>query len=473
VAAVTTEPELDVCVVGAGVAGLVIAAEAARAGARVLVLDRARTTGGLLRPAVVAGVALDAGAESYALRTDAVERLVADLALPLDRVAPEPGGAHLVLPGRLGALRRVPLPVGMVVGIPGDPLAPDVRAAIGEAGARRAAREAEIPAEAGGEPSLYALVRRRLGRAVADLLVDPICRSVYSRPAAEVRLSALHPGLWEAYRAHGSLTAAARAAASGARPGSAVGGIRGGMWRLADALRADAVRHGARIETGAVVTGVAAPSTVRVETAEGMRTLRARRVVIATGAGEARGLLGLGEPAGSANAASSVALCTVALVSPGWDAAPLGSGAIVAPRARSRAKALTHVDAKWAWAREALPPRTHVVRLSARSADAAWTEDPARVARELTRLSGVATGADAIRSLATTRWHDALAPAASAERDRLARRAADLGLAIAGAAVAGTGLASVIPHARAVARDLLPAAATRTAVPIPTREEPG
>ncbi len=256
--------EIDVCVIGAGVAGLVVATESARAGLRVAVIDPAATPGGLLRPQELAGVAVDAGAESYALRTDAVETLVADLALRSSSSAPSP--AARISSSRTGRAASVvpPLPARTVIGIPADPRAADVVAVIGSAGAERAARESALPVPAPGEePSLDAIVRARLGDAVADLLVDPVCRSVYSQPAAAVRLSGLHPALWSAFLACGSLVAAAARLAADARTGSAVGGIRGGMWRLPAALAADAAAHGALTVT-AEVTAIS-------ESADGFR----------------------------------------------------------------------------------------------------------------------------------------------------------------------------------------------------------
>ncbi|MFV4915093.1 FAD-dependent oxidoreductase, partial [Microbacterium lacticum] len=130
------------------------------------------------------------------------------------------------------AVVRAPLPRRTVLGIPADPLADDVLALIGADAAARAAAERDLPPLAfgdddGTEPSLFDLVTERSGRVVAERLVDTLCRSVYSRPATDVRLSDLHPGMWAAVREHGSLIAAAEALATGARAGAAVGGVSG------------------------------------------------------------------------------------------------------------------------------------------------------------------------------------------------------------------------------------------------------
>ena len=93
----TPPRDAEVIVVGAGVAGLVVAHDLARAGVRVVVLEASDTAGGLLRRGTLGGLDLDLGAESYATRTDAVPAFVADAALDLELTAPRPGGAHLAV----------------------------------------------------------------------------------------------------------------------------------------------------------------------------------------------------------------------------------------------------------------------------------------------------------------------------------------------------------------------------------------
>lgn len=454
-----TAPAADVVVVGGGVAGLVIAWEVARAGRRVVVCESGDDTGGMLRRGRVAGVDVDLGAESFAIRTSGVADLVADLgtgaALPLTIVEPRPEGAHLVLPAPFGRVRRMPLPRRAVVGMPAEPAASDVVRVIGRAAARRAARERDLPAglPSGAEPSLFDLAAARYGRRLAERLVDPLCQSVYSQPASAVRLSAVHPSLWAEFGRRGSLTAAAEAVAPAARAGSAVRGIDGGMWRLAAALRTAAEAAGAVIRTDAPVQAVrTAAEGFDVDLAG--ETLGAAHVVVATGPAAAGALLrvDVAAPVGGA-----VRLVTTEVVSAALDARPVGSGVIVAPGARGAAKALTHVDAKWDWAARALPPHTHVVRLSARDADAPGLDTPAAVAVELRRLTGARIRTDDVRSLTQTRWSDAVtsATAEAAAWRAAARAAAPAGIHLAGATVAGTGLASVIPHARELARELV------------------
>jgi oxygen-dependent protoporphyrinogen oxidase len=453
-----TSAVYDVVVVGAGIAGLAVAHDVAAAGRSVVVLEAGDQAGGLLRRAELDGVSVDVGAESFALRTTGGADLIADAGLDLRIVAPAPGGAHLVVTDGDGLL-RAPLPERAVLGIPADPLADDVVRILGPSGAARAAAEVipddpDAALEADDEPSLAELVARRCGPVLVDRLVDPLCRSVYSVPASQVRMSRLHPALWREFRARGSLLAAADAVAGPARAGSAVAGIEGGMWRLADALARAAERKGAELRLGAAVRrlSVNADGTL-VDVAEesGAAQVMGRRIVIATGSAAARMLLGA--PA----VASPAVRVVVALVdSPELDAHPVGYGVIVGADVATAAKALTHVTAKWPWTTTQAPSTLagrHVVRLSARDAHAHGLDTPDDVAREVSVLTGAAVEASAVSAVTTVVWDDAVAarPVDADREDFLARR----GILLAGAAVAGTGLASVVPHARALARDLV------------------
>ncbi|WP_239498568.1 FAD-dependent oxidoreductase [Microbacterium sp. PM5] len=433
----------DVVVVGAGMGGLVVAHELARAGRDVVVVDAAEEVGGLLRRGTLAGVDIDLGAESFATRTDAVATLVADAGLDLALVAPRPQGAWLAVATDDG-VRRARLPRRTVLGIPADPEADDVVAIIGPDGAARARDERRVPVAADAEPSLYDLVAERLGVRVADRLVDTLCRSVYSRPAAEARLSQLHPGLWREFVARGSLLEAADAIATGQRAGAAVGGIAGGMWRLPTALAEAAASRGAQIRTGVAVHAVRADAdALVVETASG--SLSARHVVIATGPAEAARLLaGAGV---STRSSAAVRLVAAAIAHPALAAEPVGSGVIVDAALPTAAKALTHITAKWDWARVATPDGIHLVRLSARDAAAGTLATADEVAREVSILTGVEVAAADVVDLVVQEWTDAVVGAAAPD---------DLpaGIHLAGAAVAGTGLASVIPHARDLAARL-------------------
>lgn len=513
----TAAATADVVVVGGGIAGLVVAAEAAASGAQVVLLEAGTRCGGLLASTDIDGVVIDAGAESFATRTPAVSQLIADHSLALgsealELVSPNPIGASLLCED--GRVR--PLPRQTMIGLPAHPMAADVRAILGLGGALRAWAEPLVPKRASdAKLSLAELAERRFGAAVRHRLVEPIARSVYSTPARQLRLARVSPQLWSRYSAGGSLRAAVAEHGSATPAGSAVGGVRGGMHLLAQALRERCDELGVRVQTGATVVGLgtdtAAWHITGMAKTQGLHQeipgahtdlrlaserpgddagdqsrfeLRASQLALAVPHATARGLLaqlganhagdvgaaGLSGSAGPSNLATApddVALCIVSVDSAALDQHPIGTGVIVAPGATMHAKALTHLNAKWAWIDEQLPRGRHLLRLSASNpAETGWMHDPAMLAAECSRLTGVRIQASHIRAQQLVRWPSAAAqPAEDGEVEQLLT--AHPGLHLSGAWLAGTGLASVIPQARATA-SLLSHASRRTA-PTPER----
>ncbi|HYP73595.1 MAG TPA: hypothetical protein VEP72_05850, partial [Microbacterium sp.] len=282
-----------------------------------------------------------------------------------------------------------------------------------------------------------------------------------------VRLSRVQPALWQQLQRTGSLIAAADAVAAASRTGAAVAGLAGGMWQLPVSLRAAAERAGAVVRTGVAVRTVClepsqapgASGATRATVVLDDGILEARAVVVATGSRAAALLLApLDARVGDVGAdrqldeggdTAPVRVVAALVRSEALDEHPVGSGVIVAPDVPSRAKALTHASAKWSWLGH---DRGHVIRVSARDG-AEGLDTPADLAREIALLTGIPPRATDIVATASAEYDDAVAtpPVTEARRDELAR----LGIHLAGASVAGTGLASVVPHARALAEALL------------------
>ncbi|WP_241983440.1 protoporphyrinogen oxidase [Cryobacterium tagatosivorans] len=475
----------DVLVIGGGVAGLVAARAAAHVGLRVTVLEAADAPGGAVAAHELAGLTLDSGAESFAVRRNTVAEFIDGLGLAGEVIAPNPAGAWLHLPaigsatGSAAASVSVPLPQAGVLGIPGSPLADDVRRVIGWGGAWRAYLDRLMPVlKIGREHSLGDLVRKRMGRRVLERLVEPVAGGVYSASAADLEIDVVAPGLNAALTTTGSLSGAVTAMRSAAPAGSAIGGLRGGMSRLVDALRADLDLYGVEVLTGSPVTALERtgsdqePSwrvTVAAEpgTAEPGSTMEGRFVIIATPGAQALRLLAGVTPEAAALAsldwpeATAVELATIVIDAPALDAHPRGTGVLVAVGTPGvTAKALTHVSAKWAWVAEAAGPGRHVLRLSYGRAGqdspvARLSDDDfqALALRDASALLGVDLDPGAVRGFARTLWGDTLSPATigAADRVRRVRETLDAipGIDITGAWLAGTGLASVIPDALA------------------------
>ena len=316
-------------VVGGGAAGLRAAGLLAARGWEVDLHEASGRLGGVLHGVAVAdglggSVEVDLGAESFATRDGAVERILADLGLA-GRIAPPSGEAAWVV-GPFGA---APLPAAGVLGIPERPLAADVRRAVGLAGSLRALVDRLLPlGRVDPDAPLADLVRRRMGERVLDRLVSPVVAGIYSRPAEAIAVREALPELRKAP----SLGAAIRGIRASRPSGSAVAGLDGGIAQLAPALARDAAARGARLH----LNSIADPEAVEAD------------LVV-----DARG----GEPA------TETTIALLVVDAPELDAAPRGTGVLV-PSGFGRAKALTHSSAKWPWLAERLAPGRHVIRLS-------------------------------------------------------------------------------------------------------------
>jgi len=459
----TVPLQFDVVVIGAGVAGLVSAVHLQRAGVRTLLIEGSEGVGGLLASTRVGEHDVDGGAESFASRNNVVAALVSEWGIAVDIASPNPVGAMIATRTRTG-VRRIPLPWQTALGIPGRPWARDVRRSIGVLGVFRALLDGIMPPRIGRPVTgLGALVQLRMGRRVRTRLVEPLCRSVYSIPAGEVEVVRVLPTLRSELARRGSLARAVRAISSGARPGSAVQGLSGGLWQLAPALAKSFTNVGGVLWTGTPVTRIGhadgAQRSITVGEATDHRTVRARHVVLAVpGPTAARLTADVDMTLSAALDAATFRGVTVTcaqVLSASFDSNPVGTGVIAGENVATRAKALTHLNAKWAWLASRLAPHEHLLRLSfdGVSADVAATAaNREAIADELSTLSGVCVDATQIADLAVSQWPDAVVPLDSGIGFTLTTAslsAEEKGITCVGSWVSGTGLATVIPYARA------------------------
>jgi oxygen-dependent protoporphyrinogen oxidase len=399
--------------------------------------QRALVVGDAVGRHVVGGLPLDAGAESFATRGGTVQAYLDELGLGGDVVLPDPRGAWV----QHGAGQAFPLPRTGLLGIPGDLSADDVVAVVGAAGTAEAARLDTAAGDVGAdETSVGGLVRARMGDAVLDRHgVDTDLLSV----------DRVAPGLRAALRREGSLAAAVLSVRALAPAGSAVAGLRGGMASLAEALVAELERLGVEVRLGAHVAVLDARSVTLTGSGATPERLEADVVVLAVGDGAGR-VLG-GSPA---HAAGLITLATLVLRDDRLDAAPRGTGVLVAPGADGvRAKALTHATAKWPWLAERADGR-HVLRLSYDSpvVTAATTDDELRstALADASVLLGLSLDPATVEDAARVEWSAPLPQEAAGASSSLPD-----GVVRVGGAVAGRGLAAVIAHARRVAAELV------------------
>ncbi len=405
-----------VVIVGGGVAGLVAARALVLAGCEVELLEKSERLGGQLTSHSVAGIELDAGAEAYAVRGDAVPALLRSLHLADDIVHPASTPAWL----HRADGSAVPLPATSLLGIPGVPLAQDVIDAIGMGAALRAQLDNLLPGlVASKAQSVGELVRRRMGQAVLDGLVAPVVRGVHSVSPDELDLDRAAPGLRGALLRQGSLAAAVRSRRESAPAGAAVASLRGGLHRMVSALVADLDRFGVRVRTGVEVTEV---------DADGARTAAGERVT---------GEVLLAAPLGADAPRTRVTVATIAVDAPELADAPRGTGVLVAAGAPDvAARALTHLTAKWEWI--AGSTALQFLRLSY---DEGVEVTPELARRDAESLLGRRIPAPV--DSAVVHW------------ERVGRRVdaehAIDGMRRVGEAESGTGLATVIPYALDVA----------------------
>ena len=389
------EQRWDALVVGGGIAGLTAAWDLVRAGLRPLLVEARGYTGGLVAAGRIGGARLDLGAEGFVVRGEAATSMLAELGL---RTTGPRGRPRLFLPplaqagddvGEAGgtdggdespawALHR--FPDDAYLGIPANPLAPDVVSIIGRAAARRAAQDADLPGSVGTGPEapadLASFVTARMGAGVLERLVRPIVAGIHSADPADLAADVVVPGLRRATAELGSLSAAvaavlerrqARRDGTGGRSVDAA--VEGGLFRLTDALR-EAIEAGGgsvRTRTGAQWLRPAdgevredgtgpgdggRPAAWRVGITPTRRgptpsdepvpdgaeeVVATDRVILACSAGAAlrllRGVPGL--PAGATDltvpVGAPIARFTLVARVPGLSGEPVGSGLLVAP----------------------------------------------------------------------------------------------------------------------------------------------
>ncbi|MEU6315617.1 protoporphyrinogen oxidase [Streptomyces sp. NPDC047014] len=441
----------------------------------------------------LAGAPVDLGAESMLARRP--EAVALARAVGLGDAIEEPATATARLWTR-GALR--PMPSGHVMGVPGD-LAPLAASGVLSAeGLARVEAEAGLPpAEVGEDVAVGEFVAARMGREVVDRLVEPLLGGVYAGDAYSISMRAAVPALFDAVRAHPTLTEAVRALQSAAArraaaehttvtgaaaTGAFFAGISGGIGRLPLAV-ADACRAaGARILTGTPVREIGrTPEGWRI-TADG-EVLDADAVVLAVPAGPAARLLDTLAPA-AASELDRIAYASMALVTLAFRRAELpeavtasgASGFLVPPVDGRTIKASTFSSNKWAWS--GADPELFLLRTSVgRHGDEGdLHKDDAELVDVSLRDLGEAVGI-AARPVASTvtRWDGGLPQYPVGHLARVARIrgavAALPGLAVCGAQYDGVGIPACVASAGKAAEAVLAALGARTAPLAPTTDQ--
>ena len=182
-------------------------------------------------------------------------------------------------------------------------------------------------------------------------------------------------------------------------------------------------------------------------------------LVAPTGVAEPGELAGPAEPAAAASSSADAGASDLAS-----DGTVPGGGSASPTACPVRAKALSHLSAKWPWVGAELRalhgPDVHALRLSYGRPGQPRPQVDLQVALDdVAALTGVRIEPEAVIDHMLVRWDGTLPPVTPAYRERTRRLEEQLapvkGLEVTGAWVAGTGIAAVVEHARAAAGRLM------------------
>ena len=182
-------------------------------------------------------------------------------------------------------------------------------------------------------------------------------------------------------------------------------------------------------------------------------------LVAPTGVAEPGELAGPAEPAAAASSSADAGASDLAS-----DGTVPGGGSASPTACPVRAKALSHLSAKWPWVGAELRalhgPEVHALRLSYGRPGQPRPQVDLQVALDdVAALTGVRIEPEAVIDHMLVRWDGTLPPVTPVYRERTRLLEEDLapvtGLEVTGAWVAGTGIAAVVEHARAAAGRLM------------------
>ena len=366
---------MSTAVIGAGISGLTVAFELAKAGEQVTVFESKRRVGGSLVGSDLGGYAHgDVGAEASLYARPETRELMHELGLEPQYPSTEHQSQLLVG----GQLKKIP--AGTLMGVPGRQT--NVSDVLSPTGVARLHQEQLTgPCE---DPAVGDFIAQRLGAEVVDTLVDPLLAGVYAGSAYHLSLRSTLPALETAARENTSVLdavdqiLASRRVTQGANiPGTTSRpvfvSLDGGMNGLARALYERCLELGVTFRLGEKVSRVRAGYTLTVSGPQGERAEVADRVVVATPAPVAGQLLGsLGEDLGSSElSGAGVALERVETADSAVVTAVLesaselnGSGFLIPPKEPTFIKASTFASNKWPWLQARIPDGTAVVRMS-------------------------------------------------------------------------------------------------------------
>ena len=336
--------QVDVAVIGGGIAGLSAAYELERRGLGVRILEASDRLGGVIRTERIDDWVIDAGPDSLLAQKPAAVQLCGELGIGDRLISTQlPRTAYVLRNGRLR-----PLVAGSFLGFPVG-LGALARSSLFSWPAKlRMACEVVVPPSSGSDESIASFVRRRFGREALDYLGEPLLAGIHAGDAERLSMKALFPRVAEAERQAGSVLRSLRSLKVAPSPNGAFVSLPGGLGELVDAL-----------------SGALRPSTVRLSSAVAAlrraeifaidaqdASVRARAVIVCVPAYAAAGMLRAID-APLAAFCDAVPYASTATVAFGYRREqvrhPLDGSGFVVPRVEQNPLlASTWVTSKWA-----------------------------------------------------------------------------------------------------------------------------
>jgi oxygen-dependent protoporphyrinogen oxidase len=445
-----------VAVVGGGITGLSAARLLALHGVEVVVLEAGSRWGGKLAPVAINGVRLDGGAESVLARRPEGLQLINELALGSRVVHPTDTKPELLMGGQLHAMPA------SLLGVPTD--VSQLAGLLSAEGWRTAAAEPERPAPAfDHDVAIGRYVEERFGAEVTDRLLEPLLGGVYAGYARRLSFDAVSHELFVRARSGGSLLWHAQALGQQAPEGPVFAGLRGGVSIMIDALVDDLDQRRVVLRPGAAVRALdhtADGYQVIVGGASKPEMIKSDGVLLtAPATATGRLLSGLVDSAQEFARLpyASVAVITLVVRDVRFDA----SGLLVPPGELPTIKALTYSSNKWPWvasqARRAWGSGVEIVRVSiGRHGDPTSLQfsDRDLIDRTFSEARTIPGWEMAVLVHGVVnRWGGALPQYQVGHRDLVAQLRSEIagrpGLAVAGAALDGVGIAACLGSSRA------------------------
>jgi oxygen-dependent protoporphyrinogen oxidase len=438
-----------VVVVGAGVAGLATAHRLVRADPdlTVTVLEAAEDVGGRLRSVEVGDLEIEAGPDSFVARKLWAVDLCRELGLSL--LEPGAAGAYVwtdrglepMPPTALG----IPAEIDRLMRWPGLSRGGRARALADLLRRSRSTEEDE---------TLGALVRRRLGDQVAEVLVAPLLGGLYAGDIDRLSVRATFPELagWE--RDFGSLIRGARAALKAGRDaGPMFVRPADGVGSLPRALLGSI--GPARVRTSTPATAVTTEGPGYVVRAGG-EEVSATAVVLATPAFAAAQVLGDVASGAAAHLDGiryvSTAVVVLAYAEGTADALPASAGFVV-PAGKAPMTAATFLSRKWPAAAYGTRAVVRCFVGAAGSEDVLEAPDSDIVDAVCRHLAAVLPLPERAVASAVVRWPRSMPQYEPGHLERVAAIEAALppGIFVVGNAYRGVGVADAVRCANEVA----------------------